>query len=645
MLTIHQISLQRGGQWLLERASATIQPGQRVGIVGANGAGKSSLFQLILGGLSADHGDIHLPGGTRIAHMAQEVEASERTALDFVLDGHAELRRAEAALARAEAAGDDHGAARFHGELDTLRAWEAPLTAAALLRGLGFADEALSRPVSAFSGGWRIRLNLARTLMMPSDMLLLDEPTNHLDLDACYWLENWLGSYPGTLLFISHDRDFMDRVARQILHFEHHKLTLYTGNYSAFEQQRSERLAQQQAQYERQQERVAEIQAFISRFKAKATKARQAQSRVKALERMESIAPAHVDSPFHFTFPAADKVSSPLLSLRDGAAGYDPAAPVLEGLNLSFLPGTRIGLLGPNGAGKSTLIATLLGNLPLLRGERTAGDNLKCGHFAQHQLEALDLDASPLLHLQRLTPTAAEQTMRNFLGGFGFQGDDALGSIRHFSGGEKARLALAIIAWQKPNLLLMDEPTNHLDLDMREALTLALQGFEGAVVLVSHDRHLLRNTVDEFWRVSDGRVAPFDGDLEDYERWLAEQRRQDGSRAPGAGSSSPAAAGSEVGESADDRKQRKRLEAEQRKKLSPYRRKLEQLEQTLEKLQDQLQGIEAELADPALYEQDGQAKLKDALARQRQCREALESAEMEWLEVGETLEQLQAEAG
>ncbi len=643
MLTISNLSLQRGGVWLLENASATIQPGQRVAIVGANGAGKSSLFQLLLGQLSPEHGEVSIPGGCRIAHMAQEVEASSRTARDYVLDGDIILRDLEAKLARAEQQGDDLESARLHGELDVHEAWSAPRRAEALIRGLGFSDADADRPVSDFSGGWRIRLNLAQALMMPSDLLLLDEPTNHLDLDACLWLENWLRRYPGTLLFISHDRDFMDRVATQVIHFDHRNLETYTGNYSAFEGQRSERLAQQQAGYERQQARIEEIQKFIDRFRAKATKARQAQSRIKALERMEKIAPAHVDSPFSFEFPVADKVSSPLLSIRHGRGGHGERT-VLEDINITLLPGSRIGLLGPNGAGKSTLIDALRGEASLLGGERSTGEHLAIGYFAQHQLETLDLDASPFLHLQRLAPAASEQKVRNFLGGFDFHGDDALAPVRSFSGGEKARVALAIIAWQKPNLLLLDEPTNHLDLEMRQALTLALQNFDGAIVVVSHDRHLLRNTVDQFWLVNDGRVTEYDGDLEDYERWLADRRKEVETPAP---ASSGAAPGEDVaaGSNAEDRKARKRAEAELRQKLSPYRKQQKKLETDMDKLQQQLIALEEKLADPALYGEGQGARLKELLAEQGQARRQLEDIEAEWLEVSETVETLEAELG
>ena len=644
MLTITDLSLQRGGLWLLESVNLMVQPGQRVAIVGANGAGKSSLFQLLLGQLAPEQGSFSLPGGFRIAHMAQEVQASARSARDFVLDGDQELRRLEAELAAAESSNDEAAMVRIHGELDVREAWAAPRKADALLRGLGFADGDGERPVSDFSGGWRIRLNLAQALMQPSDILLLDEPTNHLDLDACLWLENWLSRYPGTLLFISHDRDFMDRVATHIVHFDHRKLVTYTGNYSAFERQRSERLAQQQAGFERQQARIAEIQRFIDRFKAKATKARQAQSRVKALERMERIAPAHIDSPFSFEFPVAEKVSNPLLSIRDGCAGHGDT-PVLRDINITLLPGSRVGLLGPNGAGKSTLIGALRGEGTLLSGERTCGEHLAIGYFAQHQLEALDLDASPFLHLQRLRSGASEQEVRNFLGGFDFHGDQALSPIRSFSGGEKARVALAVIAWQRPNLLLLDEPTNHLDLEMRQALTMALQNFEGAIVVVSHDRHLLRNTVDEFWLVNEGRIETYPGDLEDYERWLAERRR-DETEAPrrqaNAVSSAQVDTDTAPRETAEDRKARKRAEAALRQKLSPYRKRLGVLEKDMESLQEDLQEIETALADSGLYEADGKDRLKTLLDRQAAARVRMQALEAEWLELGETIESLEA---
>jgi len=647
MLTISDLSLQRGGVWLLESVNLTIQPGQRVAIVGANGAGKSSLFQLFLGQLAPEQGNASLPGGCRIAHMAQEVKASQRSARDFVLDGDLDLRRLEAELASAESRGDDKEISRIHGDLDVHEAWSAPRRAESLIRGLGFSDADADRPVSAFSGGWRIRLNLAQALMRPSDLLLLDEPTNHLDLDACLWLENWLRRYEGTLLFISHDRDFMDRVATHLVHFDQRKLDLYTGNYSSFEGQRSERLAQQQAGFERQQARIAEIQGFIDRFKAKATKAKQAQSRVKALERMEKIAPAHVDSPFSFEFPVADKVSSPLLSIRNGAAGYDNAL-ILQGINLTLLPGSRIGLLGPNGAGKSTLMDALREQDSLLAGQRTSGEHLAIGYFAQHQLESLDLGASPFLHLQRLSPKASEQSIRNFLGGFNFHGDEALSAIRSFSGGEKARVALAVIAWQKPNLLLLDEPTNHLDLEMRQALTMALQNFDGAIVVVSHDRHLLRNTVDDFWLVNEGRVTEYKGDLEDYERWLADRRKDDTEAPRREEKAAPAAGGNAgpdgaIGESADDRKARKRAEAALRQKLSPYRKQQAALEKEMDQLQARLVTLEETLSDPELYAEQGREKLKTSLTEQGNAKGRLADVEAQWLEISEEVESLESE--
>ena len=646
MLTITDLSLQRGGVWLLEAVNLTIQPGQRVAIVGANGAGKTSLFQLLLGQLASEQGRASLPGGCRIAHMAQEVKASGRSARDFVLDGDLDLRRLEAELAVAESRGDDHEMARIHGELDVLEAWSADRRAEALIRGLGFTDTDADRPVSAFSGGWRIRLNLAQALMRPSDLLLLDEPTNHLDLDACLWLENWLRRYEGTLLFISHDRDFMDQVASHVVHFEQCNLTLYSGNYSAFEKQRSERLAQQQAVYEKQQARAAEIQRFVDRFRYQANKARQAQSRIKALERMERIVPAHIDSPFSFEFPVADKVSNPLLLIRNGRAGHGDST-ILNPINLTLLPGSRIGLLGPNGAGKSTLMDALRGEGTLIAGDRTCGEHLAIGYFAQHQLESLDLDASPFVHLQRLAPKASEQKIRNFLGGFDFHGDGALSPIRSFSGGEKARVALAVIAWQKPNLLLLDEPTNHLDLEMRQALTMALQNFDGAIVVVSHDRHLLRNTVDEFWLVNDGQVVEYEGDLEDYERWLADRRKDDTEaprRAPDTqpGTVEPATG---TGENADDRKARKRAEAALRQKLSPYRKQQNALEKEMDQLQSRLVALEEALSDPELYTDQGRDRLKNSLADQAGAKSRLAKVEAQWLEISETVENLESELG
>ena len=469
MIRLHNLSLQRGPQLLLDHVELTVHPGHKVGLVGANGAGKSSLFALLQGRLQADTGECGIPAQWRIAHMQQEITALERSALEYALDGDTRLRELQQQLAHAEERQDGAAIGRLHAELDAADAWTADSRARRMLAGLGFAEEEMERSVASFSGGWRMRLNLAHTLMCPSDLLLLDEPTNHLDLDAILWLEGWLQQYPGTLLLISHDRDFMDAVVQQIVHFERKKLITYRGGYTAFERARAERMLQQQQAYEKQQAERAHMQDFIRRFKAKASKAKQAQSRVKALERMQELAPAHFDSPFHFSFRESDKTSTPLLSLQQATLGHGTAA-ILQQASLQLMPGMRVALLGPNGAGKSTLIKSLTGELPLLEGELVCGENLSTGYFSQHQLDSLDAKASPLLHLQRIAPDESEQRLRDFLGGFDFRGDRCDEPVVNFSGGEKARLALALIAWQKPNLLLLDEPTNHLDLEMRHAL-------------------------------------------------------------------------------------------------------------------------------------------------------------------------------
>ncbi|TNH18830.1 ABC-F family ATP-binding cassette domain-containing protein [Halomonas sp. BL6] len=641
MIALRQVALQRGTQTLLENADLTLHNGVKAGIIGANGAGKSSLFKLLLGELGPDQGDVEMSGGQRIAHMAQEVEALDRPIVEYVLDGDHALRKAQADLLAAREAGDAHREAELHGLIETLDGYTAESRAAQLLVGLGFVQADLMRPLSDFSGGWRMRVNLARTLFMPSDLLLLDEPTNHLDLDALLWLEQWLTRYPGTLLLISHDRDFLDAVCDHIVHMHHQTLELYRGNYSRFERTRAEKLALQQAEAAKQQARREEIERFIARFKAKATKARQAQSRVKMLERMEDIAMAHVDSPFHFTLPAADKTSHPLLVLDQATLGYRSQAgdvAQLDKVNITLLPGSRIGLLGPNGAGKSTLIKSLTGELALLDGKRVPGEHLAIGYFAQHQLEGLDVTTTPFVHVQRLSPTASDQEIRNFLGGFGFKGDDAFGEVATFSGGEKARLALALVAWQKPNLLLLDEPTNHLDLEMREALTEALAGFEGTVILVSHDRHLLRATVDEFWRVADHRVEPFDGDLEDYRAWLKarleENRRDARSEKSERQSQQPSG----------DRKAARKAAAELREKLRPLKKERDKAEKAMERAQHSLEEVEAILADPELYT-DGarKAELTDALAKQATIKAQLDDAEQSWLAAEEALEAMEAE--
>lgn len=641
MMTLRGLTLQRGDLRLLENTSVSLHSGWKIGLTGANGSGKSSLFKLLLGELTLDAGELQMSGYDRIAHMAQEVAGLTQPAIDYVLEGHQELTVVEQGIKEAEASGDNHRLAELHGQFDLLRGYSKRAEAEQLLAGLGFPQDTFNNPVNSFSGGWRIRLNLARTLFMPSDLLLLDEPTNHLDLDATLWLESWLRSYPGTLLLISHDRDFLDNVVDHLLHVEARQLNLYKGGYSAFERQRAERLAQQQSMFEKQQREVAHMEDFIRRFKAKATKAKQAQSRIKALERMEKIAPAHVDSPFHFLFPEASQSSDPLLVMRDAQLGY-PGKPILQQVGFTLHPGQRIGLLGPNGAGKSTLIKSLVGDLPLVTGQRTAGEHLYIGYFAQHQLEALDVTATPLLHLQRLSPDAREQELRNFLGGFGFQGDEVLSLVSRFSGGEKARLALAMIAWQKPNLLLLDEPTNHLDLEMRHALTLALQEFSGAVMVVSHDRHLLTNTVDEYWLVVDGCISSFAGDLEDYACWLKErqaaERRVDKSKESTAAQQSPAPAMNKK----MDRKEAARL----REQLKPLKNQVSKLEQQMDQARASLTRIEETLSDASLYsDASRKTELQTLLKDQGSLQQQVDSLEMQWLEASEMLETRTAELG
>ena len=637
MIGLNEVSLQRGHKPLLEKANLLVHAGQRVGVIGANGTGKSSLFQLFLGSLHTDHGDVVLPKQLRISHMAQEVAHSDRTALDYVLDGDAELRATEAAIEAAHASENNTALAHAFDKLDAIDAHTAPSRAQQLLMGLGFGSEDHQRTVSEFSGGWRIRLNLAQALMCPADLMLFDEPTNHLDLDATVWLEQWLLRYQGTLLLISHDRDFLDSVATHVARLHNHQINYYKGNYSAYERQHAERMAQQQANYEKQQAERAHLQKYVDRFKAQATKAKQAQSRIKALARMEDIAPAHIDSPFHFVFSEPPKPSNPLLYLEKASLGYEDKE-ILSGVGISITPGSRIGLLGPNGAGKSTLIKTLVGDLAVRNdgegGIRHASDNLHVGYFAQHQLEALDLTASPITHIQRMSPTASEQTIRNFLGGFNFHGDVASGSPENFSGGEKARLALAIVVWEKPNLLIMDEPTNHLDLEMCHALTMALQSFSGAMILVSHDRHLLRNSVDEFLLVADGQVQPFDGDLDEYQQWLLKSKQDN---AISKKVSSDSAEGPKV-----DRKEQRRLAAEQRKQLQPLKKKVSKIEASIEANETELSSIEEKLSDTAIYEAANKDELQQIMQRQGELKQQNETFEEEWMELHEELETLEA---
>lgn len=640
MIKLNKIRLQRGSKVLLDQADAMIYTGQKIALIGSNGSGKSSLFQLLLNELQADEGNLSIPQGWRIAHMAQEVGVSTRLALDYVIDGDQQLRRIEAAIELADQQDKTEQLSLLHEQLDNIDGYNAKVRAEQLLQGLGFLHGDTQKPVNSFSGGWRIRLNLAQALMSNSDLLLLDEPTNHLDLDAELWLEQWLQRYKGNLFLISHDRDFIDSVCEGIIHLEHKKLNAYKGNYSAFERQRAERLSQQQANFEKQQQRKKEIHSFVSRFRAQATKAKQAQSRLKELERMEDIAPAHIDSPFNFSFPPPGKISDPLLHIEQGSLGYNDTV-ILSGVSLSIHPGSRIGFLGANGAGKSTLVKTLAKEVPMLAGELTQGENMHLGYFSQHQMEALDLSASPILHLQRLRPSAREQEIRNFLGGFDFHGDMALNGIANFSGGEKARLALAIIVWQKPNVLLLDEPTNHLDLDMCHALTVALQAFEGAVIIVSHDRHLLRNSVDQFYLVTDGKVDIFDGDLTDYSRWLLDKGRQGSQNAEN--SHRPSESNPSKNSAGDGSKKEQRQQAaEQRKKLNPINNAIKKIEKQLSRLDESLAAIDEKLADSSLYEQENKTVLKNLLLEQSNLNTEKDQQEEKWLLFHDELESLQS---
>ncbi len=632
MLNLVNLSLRRGRELLLADATVTVHAGERVGLVGANGTGKSTLFALIRGELSADQGECSLPASLVLAHVAQHTPADSRPALDYVLDGDAELRRIEQQIAEAETAGEGSRLGELHGRLEQIGGYSARSRAAQLIHGLGFPPGDEFRPVTDFSGGWRMRLNLGQALMCRSDLLLLDEPTNHLDLDAVLWLQDWLRSYPGTLLLISHDRDVLDAVCGRILHLEHQQLFDYTGNYTEFERQRAEQLQQQQSAHEKQQREIAHIEKYVRRFRAQANKARQAQSRLKALERMETIAAAHVDSPFRFSFRTPRVLPRPLMVLRDGAVGYNDT-PLLHDLNLNLQPGDRIGLLGRNGAGKTTLLRLLAGEQALLAGEQTPAQQLEIGYFAQHQVEQLDPAASPLLHLQRLDPRAREQELRNYLGGFGFQGDMATAACAPFSGGEKARLVLALLVYQRPNLLLLDEPTNHLDLDMRQALSVALQDFEGALVVIAHDRHLLRTTTDRLMLVSSGRLTEFDGDLDDYARWLADARR--GSSANGNTDTArmPAAA------SAGERRHRRKQAAQRRKELAPLRQAVQKLEREQQTLSEEQKTLNTRLADPELYDAGRGDELQALLQQQGKIQQRLEQLEEDWMERMQQLEQ------
>ncbi len=631
MIALRQLTFARAARPLVVDANLQIHPGWKVGLVGANGCGKSSLFALLAGELHAEAGDCNIPASWHIARVTQETPALPDAALEFVLDGDSELRRVERELADAEARGDGEAIGHLHTRYADIDGYSAKARAAEVLHGLGFSDADFTRPVADFSGGWRVRLNLARALSCRADLLLLDEPTNHLDLDAVLWLEQWLKNTPATLLLISHDRDFLDAVVGRILAIDQQRLTLTSGGYSDYERAKAARLATQQAAYEAQQREIAHLSRFVERFKAKATKARQAQSRVKMLERMEIVAAAHVDSPFHFSFHPPKDLPDPLLVIEKAAAGYVDRK-ILEDITLTLRPGCRIGLLGRNGAGKSTLIKLLAGTLAQQGGERREAKALNIGYFAQHQLEQLRPDESPLQHIQRLEPLTPEQELRYYLGGFDFRGEMATRPVAPFSGGEKSRLALALLIRTQPNLLLLDEPTNHLDLEMREALTFALQDFEGGMVIVSHDRHLLRTCADELLLVADGRTTEFEGDLDDYAAWLAAQRAAD------------KAATTEV---SADKSERQQLRAEakaNRQALLAQRRPLlkeiEQLDKKIARWQDEKAALESQFADPDFYTTVDREKSEEMHKHAAQLDEQIETAELRWLEVHELLDGL-----
>ncbi len=644
MIFFSNLILKRGQTVLLENANATINPKQKVGLVGKNGCGKSSLFALLKNEIGVEGGEVNYPANWTLSWVNQETPALNTSALDYVIEGDRLYCRLQRELSQANADNDGNAIARIHAQLDTIDAWTIQSRAAALLHGLGFSQDELQQPVKSFSGGWRMRLNLAQALLCPSDLLLLDEPTNHLDLDTVIWLERWLVQYQGTLILISHDRDFLDPIVNKILHIENQQLYEYSGDYSSFEIQRAAKLAQQTALYRQQQQKISHLQKYIDRFKAKASKAKQAQSRVKALEKMELIAPAYVDNPFTFAFRDPLSLPNPLVMIDKASAGYKVNESAVENtieilckIKLNLVPGSRIGLLGKNGAGKSTLIKLLAGELTALSGTVQPAKGVQLGYFAQHQLDTLRAEESALWHLQKIAPQHTEQELRNYLGSFAFHGDKVKQAVESFSGGEKARLVLALIVWQRPNLLLLDEPTNHLDLDMRQALTEALVDYQGSLVVVSHDRHLLRNTVEEFYLVHDKQVEEFNGDLDDYAKWLNDINTQSNDNKNGGKTQS------DNENSAQNRKEQKRREAELRQQSAPLRKKTAEYEKQMEKLSAQLTQIERQLADSELYEAKNKEKLTALLSEQVQCKKALEELEAEWLNAQEKLEALLSE--
>ena len=629
MLQALDLTFRRAERAIFEGLAFTVHAGQKVGVVGGNGVGKTTLFELILGRLHPERGDLIRPRSWRVEHMAQDVAPSERPALEYVLDGHRALRRVEAQLAAADPVSHPERVAELHMRFDDLDGYRAPAQAGGILHGLGFGPDEFNEPHGSFSGGWRIRLNLAKTLMAPADLLLLDEPTNHLDLEATLWLENWLRRFPGTLMVIAHDREFLDRATAHSLHIESGQATLYRGGYSAFERQRAEALAHQQRQHEAQQREIAHIERFVRRFRAKESKAKQAQSRIKALERMERVAAVQVRSPYSFAFGAPSTMSHPLISLRDVDLGYGEQR-VIGGINQSILPGARIGVLGANGAGKSTFLKCLEGTLAPLAGEVVRGRHAEMGYFAQHQLEDLDQQRSPMRHIERAQPDWREQQVRNYLGQWGFGASMIGRAAGSLSGGEKARLVLALIALRRPALLVLDEPTNHLDLEMRDALARALQDYPGALVLVAHDRTLLQRTVDDLWLIQDGRLSIYQDDLQAY----AAKRREQVAGVPGGGGTHPAPGDA----AAPSKKALRRASAESRAARRQLSQALKRHELRMEALSAELKDVEAQIADPSIYRSAAAADLEATLARSASLRREFLAAEQRWLEAAETLE-------
>jgi len=636
LITASDLSLDRGAKNLITASSFTIHPNHKVGLVGSNGCGKSSLFAALLGELSPDAGDLSLPSSWSIATVKQETPSLEQSALDYVMDGDKEYRQLEQQLEQARQNDDGNLEAIIINKIDTIHGYSLPARAGELLHGLGFLQNQLANPVKDFSGGWRMRLNLAQALISRADLLLLDEPTNHLDLDAVIWLQRWLKRFTGTLVLISHDRDFLDTVINQILHIEHQRAKLYSGNYTAFERQRAEHLAQQDVQFQKQQKEAANLTAFVDRFRAKASKAKQAQSRLKRLEKLPNLAPAHVDSQFTFNFEQPDNLPYPLLSLTESQCGYNAETIILNDVGLTLVPGSRIGLLGRNGAGKSTLIKSLAGEIALLNGERYCAQELKIGYFSQHQLEQLHGKSSPVDHILRAKPALGEPQARSFLGKFGFSGDQALDAVINMSGGEKARLVLALIVLEKPQLLLLDEPTNHLDLEMRQALVMALQDFGGAIILIAHDRFLLESCVDEFYLVANGNVIDFNGDIDDYQQWLNDDKKQTFTNNK-IGNASNENVNEDKGL---DKKQLRQQQAELRKKSAPLRKESEKLEKKITQWQAELAQVETLLSDSDIYQAERKKELTTQLKLQANLTGNIEESEMLWLEIAEQIEDI-----